>query len=857
VLLASWRAAAQWASWTRRQSRNLLTSITESMDGGLLAVDAGGRILYQNAAFSELWEIPAGFMQEGEARILFGFLRDRLDEPEAFAAMIERALQVPERVDENLRLKDGRVFRCRTNPLPGEPAVPGRVFSFFEITEHTRIEAERQVRESRRERQNEALTTLAQRLAQSAPGGRALALREICEVTAAALEVGRVSLWTCEGEDEAPHCAEFSDRLPESDPATTAQRVAAYADLYRCLPPERPVVIDDAREDARVREACERQPLLRDITSLVQLPVETDGRIAGVVSLVHVGVPRRWTGDEQRFASAVASLCAAALEQFRRQQAQQELGHALEFQRQMAETACSAIYQLDAEGRIVAVNSALCRLTGHLPEDLIGQPVSILGAGACGAECQMLGDGLHEPLLRHPCWMSDRNGRRLDIVRNASSIVDSEGRHAGTIVSFVDVSEVADARRQAEEALRMSQRAQAKLRTADERVEALEAEMIQLRGGLEGREREQREDRERIQALEKELTQGREEREAAQWSGTTARRDAEEMRAERDGALAASAAARRELEAAHGETESARRETEVARGEQAQARAEVEAVRRDLDESREDASRVRAQVQEAQEDRRMPERELLRAKTELAQVRAELGATREAVESARCQAESAYQELRASRQEGEASRAEAVAFARQVTGLQEQVDRLKTDLEASRASTGAAEAARAAAEQRAAAEKRAAMERRVATPTAAGGKAATLPRSLPTPARAAPVARPAAPSAIDFAALLAAVGGDHDLATRRLHAFQKGAPWMLSRLRQAFVKKNALALVSAAESIRQATADLSAREAVRRAEQLEELARSGDLAKLETALNELEAEVERVRAALSSLPRAA
>ena len=80
---------------------------------------------------------------------------------------------------------------------------------------------------------------------------------------------------------------------------------------------------------------------------------------------------------------------------------------------------------------------------------------------------------------------------------------------------------------------------------------------------------------------------------------------------------------------------------------------------------------------------------------------------------------------------------------------------------------------------------------------------------------------------------------------------------MLSRLRQAFVKKNALALVSAAESIRQAAADLCASEVMRKAEQLEELARSGDLVKLDAALSALEAEVERVRAALSSLPRAA
>lgn len=884
-LLASWRAAAQWAAWIRRQSRNLLTAITESVEGGLLAVDAQGRILYQNAAFSELWGIPAGFMQEGEARILFGFLRERLEDPDAFSALIDRALGSSERIDDSLRLKDGRVLRCRTNSLPGESGVTGRVLSFLEITELTRLEAERQTREARRERQNESLTALAQRLAQSAPGGRGTALREICEVGASTLEVGRVGLWLRDAETESLQCAEHCERIRGDAEATAAERCAAYEALWPSLPPERVAAIDDVRDDARLRDALEDQPRLRDITSLLQLPIESGSQAIGMLVFVHVGVPRRWTPDEQRFAAALAALCSAALERFQRQRLDGELQQALGFQKLLAETAGSAIYQLDVEGRIVAVNSALCRATGHLPEDLIGKPVSVLGAGACGEECQCLSGALDEPLRRHPCWVSDRDGHRLDIVRNATAIQDLEGRRIGTIVSFIDMSETAEAQRQADDALQTAQQLQVGLKTAQGRIQTLERELTGLRGGFEERERERSEAQERIRALEEALGETQEElgraqgaRDTAQSAEAEARREAEGFRAERDGLQVRLATIDGELKASHGAAEQARREAEAAREDARRSEQE-------LDAARAEAARVQAQAAVAEEERRTPERELTRVNTELVRVRTELGAARDEVTSIRRQAESTFQELHAARLESEAARTEAATLARQLTQLQGENDRLKAETESARGQVRAAEAVSAQAEKRAAqaraseqklagearaaAEKRAADEARAAEAARdAAAKRATPPiaaRAKPVPPRrpapvrvqSAPELRPGAPPPVDVTALLASVGGDQDLATRRLRAFQKGAPWMLSRLRQAFVKKNALGLVSAAESIRQAAADLCAGEVMRQAEQLEELARAKDLAKLDAALTALEAEVERVRAALASLPRAA
>jgi hypothetical protein len=95
------------------------------------------------------------------------------------------------------------------------------------------------------------------------------------------------------------------------------------------------------------------------------------------------------------------------------------------------------------------------------------------------------------------------------------------------------------------------------------------------------------------------------------------------------------------------------------------------------------------------------------------------------------------------------------------------------------------------------------------------------------------------------------------MAARRVRAFQKGVPWMVARLRQAAARKNGPLLLSAAESLRRALSDVAARDAERRAGQLEAMARQQDLTRLAETVAGLESDIERVSQALAALPKAA
>jgi PAS domain S-box-containing protein len=120
-----------------------------------------------------------------------------------------------------------------------------------------------------------------------------------------------------------------------------------------------------------------------------------------------------------------------------------------EFQRKLLETAATAILTTDAGGVITSVNEAFCRTTGLGRCDAIGKDISILGASYQSVESP-------EPeavkYANCQCSIQARDGRELTVLKSGDRIYDYNGRWVGNIESFVDVTELVEARRLAEQA---------------------------------------------------------------------------------------------------------------------------------------------------------------------------------------------------------------------------------------------------------------------------------------------------------------------------------------------------------------------------------------------------------------------
>jgi len=108
----------------------------ESSPDGILLVGANRRIASFNRKFVEMWKIPDSIVETRSDEKAVAWVLDSLVAPAAFLARLEELYANPEeRTEEEIALKDGRVFERHSSPLPiaiDEGA--GRIFLFRDIS---------------------------------------------------------------------------------------------------------------------------------------------------------------------------------------------------------------------------------------------------------------------------------------------------------------------------------------------------------------------------------------------------------------------------------------------------------------------------------------------------------------------------------------------------------------------------------------------------------------------------------------------------------------------------------------------------------------------------------------------------
>jgi len=295
------------------ESEERFRSAFEHTAIGKVLWNADGRVLRANRAVQDM----LGYSHEELLRMSWRELCQP-DDQAAFVPELRRLVagEIPSaQAALRVRHRDGSWVWGRAT-LSAVRSADGQVRHVIgeleDITAQRAADDERRARLDRQQRHQAAIVKIATHEA-VANGDLDAALKAMTEIAAHATGTARASVWFLEEDGEVLRCADLFDATSGRHESGNALSSSAYPDYFRALESDRVVDADDARSDPRTREFLEGYLAPLGITSMLDAPIRTRGRVAGVVCLEHVGELRTWHTAEVAFAGELADHVAQAV----------------------------------------------------------------------------------------------------------------------------------------------------------------------------------------------------------------------------------------------------------------------------------------------------------------------------------------------------------------------------------------------------------------------------------------------------------------------------------------------------------------------------------------------------------------
>jgi len=215
------------------------------------------------------------------------------------------------------------------------------------------------------------------------------ALQKICSLSAAVLDVARVSYWSVQENDSAISCEVLYRRNTESfDMQFNGSRLgfAEYPAYFEELAAKRPIVANHVLTHPATSGLAENYLKPLGISSLLDAPVWECGEGVGVLRHEHIGPPRDWSAEEIDFVSALASMVSLALEESNRARSEHLLRES-EARLRESEARFSTAFRASpalisllrlSDGKFVEVNDAFARWLGLDRDRIVGYDIKEL-----------------------------------------------------------------------------------------------------------------------------------------------------------------------------------------------------------------------------------------------------------------------------------------------------------------------------------------------------------------------------------------------------------------------------------------------------------------------------------------------
>jgi len=328
--------------------------------------------------------ISLPLMSHGQA---FGALALHAEEPDAFTeSAIEQFTDLANNLAYGvmaLRTREERKrAECEIRQLNAslEKRVAERTIELVESNDQLK-RAEEQLRKHGEQVQKHRDVLLE--LARSDKSALEKALQKICSLSAATLEVARVSYWSLQENNLAIGCEVLYLRNAQSCDEQFKGARLGFSDCpayFEALATKRTIVADRVLTHPATSGLAENYLKPFGISSMLDAPVWVCGEVVGVLCHEHTGPPRNWSAEEIDFVSALASMVSLALEESNRARSEHLLRESEEKFRALFEGTSQAVVLHDENG-IFDANPSWLRLLGYSSlKEVVGKHPAELSA---------------------------------------------------------------------------------------------------------------------------------------------------------------------------------------------------------------------------------------------------------------------------------------------------------------------------------------------------------------------------------------------------------------------------------------------------------------------------------------------
>jgi PAS domain S-box-containing protein len=311
------------------QERNKLQAVLQALGDGLCVVDSAWKIRMVNHQAELLFGTPAQMLVDCP---VYRMIAPGPEEYREECLITDSTLPplasgVPYRTEDGLLVTaTGQLLAISLvmTPMVADGVVIGAVLVFSDITRQKQLERERQQTEGLLRRIQIGLSELAQS-PQVYGGNLEEAFQAVTRMAAACVRTERVSIWFFIKDRSTMQCADLFQLSTHEHSRGLALVATMYPRYFQELKTERIVSADNAQQDPRTAEFTEGYLAPLGITSVLNVPIRSAGKMIGVVCYEHLGPMRHWTLEEQHFATSVANTVTLAIEAADRRKVEQAL----------------------------------------------------------------------------------------------------------------------------------------------------------------------------------------------------------------------------------------------------------------------------------------------------------------------------------------------------------------------------------------------------------------------------------------------------------------------------------------------------------------------------------------------------